>query len=567
MDVFAAAKRQYRLQLRPDEVLHEARWPGPTPRIEEVNAALAQLAAWGNLESQPDTARVSTLSDFYRARYLYRLSQGGEAVESALEVFVRTLQRRAELQTVALEDIANRLLALQHLARAAERDVAKIHETLRDLVRVFESLAENAQAFMAGVARSIELQQAEAATVANYKRRLIDYLERFMGDLIRRSDTIAKLILELSEGVDPLLLLVAERQARDAAPGDEQQSADAVTLHADAWRERWRGLRGWFLSTGHEPPQAELLRARARSAIPQLLGAIATINERRGGRSDRSADFRILATWFADCQSDGEAHRLARAAFALNPARHFSMNTDPDAELPASTPWADAPPLVIHPRLREFGEAAPRGPLARVRDRAADRNLLALHITEESRQVEAARDRLATGRATRLSELGPLDEHEFGLFLNLLGEALSDQWEPDGATERQTGDGLLHIRLQPLAADSHARIQTPNGVFAGRDYLITITSTQRPAVPSPAHVTQRPAAPSAAPVTPRPAVPSPAPATQHLNEPAVPPLTQRPAEPDIPPGAQRPAATGSISPAQVTATVRAAASLRTGLPA
>jgi hypothetical protein len=49
MDVFAAAKRQYRLQLRPDEVLAEARWPGPAPSIEEVNAALAQLAAWGGI--------------------------------------------------------------------------------------------------------------------------------------------------------------------------------------------------------------------------------------------------------------------------------------------------------------------------------------------------------------------------------------------------------------------------------------------------------------------------------------------------------------------------------------
>ena len=108
MDVFAAAKRQYRLQLRPDEVLAEACWPGPPPRIEEVNAALAQLTAWGNLESHPDTARVSSLSDFYRARFLYRLSQGGEAVESALATFAQTLQRRAELQTVALEDIARR---------------------------------------------------------------------------------------------------------------------------------------------------------------------------------------------------------------------------------------------------------------------------------------------------------------------------------------------------------------------------------------------------------------------------------------------------------------------------
>ncbi|WP_041376650.1 DUF2397 family protein [Polaromonas naphthalenivorans] len=64
-------------------------------------------------ESQPDIARFSTLSDYYRAHYLYRLSQGGEAVESALAVFERTLRHRAELQTVALEDIASGLQTLR----------------------------------------------------------------------------------------------------------------------------------------------------------------------------------------------------------------------------------------------------------------------------------------------------------------------------------------------------------------------------------------------------------------------------------------------------------------------
>lgn len=47
MNAFATAKRQYRLQLRPDEVLAEAHWPDAPPRIEDINAALAQLAAWG----------------------------------------------------------------------------------------------------------------------------------------------------------------------------------------------------------------------------------------------------------------------------------------------------------------------------------------------------------------------------------------------------------------------------------------------------------------------------------------------------------------------------------------
>lgn len=482
MDVFAAAKRQYRLQLRPDEVLSEANWPDSVPRIEEINAILAQLAQWGNLESQPDTARVSSLSDFYRARFLYRLSHGGEAVEAGLTVLLQTLQRRAELQTVALEDITGRLLALRKLIEAditgTGPDVAKAHEILRDLVRVFEDLAENAQAFMAGVARNLELQQAEANTVVAYKRRLIDYLERFMGDLVRRSDTIAQLIHYLSAYIDGIFLQIAEREARDAAPGDARDQEDQRIERWRAWRERWKGLRGWFLATGAEPPQAELLRARARAAIPQLLGAIAALNERRSGRSDRSADFRVLAQWFVACSSEEQAHRLARAAFALQPARHFSLNPQADEDLPASTPWPQAPPLQINPRLREYGEAAPRGPLPRVRDRSAERQLMAQELAEESRQVEAARQRLANGQPTRLSELGELDTHAFHLFLNLLGEALAEQLNPDQPVERQTGDGLLRIRLEPLEPSSQASIHTPAGVFSGRDHLLTISAMQ-----------------------------------------------------------------------------------------
>jgi uncharacterized protein (TIGR02677 family) len=469
LDVFATAKRQYRLQLRPDEVLSEANWSDGTPRPEDVNFALAQLAEWGNLQSQPDTARVSSLSDFYRARFLYRLSVGGEAVETALATFSHSLRRRAELQTVALEDIASRLGALQVLLDASgDLDVPKIHEVLRDLVQVFEKLADNAQAFMAGVARSLELQQAQANAVVTYKRRLIDYLERFLGDLVRRCDAIASMLLVIAPRINSALQLVAEREARDAAPGDELEASQERTRRWREWLDRWKGLRGWFLASEQTPPQVDLLRSKARTAIPQLLGAIAAINDRRSGRSDRSADFRILAGWFAACESDEDAHR---------PARHLSENPQADADVPANTPWADAPPLEINPRLREYGEMAPRGPLPKVRDRSAERGLLAAQFAEEFRQVEAARRRLATGRQTRLSELGELDPAAFSLFLSLLGEALGEQKNPDVPVERHTGDGLLLIRLEPLGSNSRAEIRTPAGVFSGRDHLLTISES------------------------------------------------------------------------------------------
>ncbi len=129
MKAFAAAKRQFRLHLRPDEVRIEAQWPGAPPALEEIQQALAQLVEWSNLQSQPDTARVSTLEDFYRARFLYSLTSGGEAVETGLAAFAQALARRGELQSVALEDIVGRVSALRTLADASPIDAAKVHET------------------------------------------------------------------------------------------------------------------------------------------------------------------------------------------------------------------------------------------------------------------------------------------------------------------------------------------------------------------------------------------------------------------------------------------------------
>ena len=100
-----------------------------------------------------------------------------------------------------------------------------------------------------------------------------------------------------------------------------------------------------------------------------------------------------------------------------------------------------------------------------------------LHVRSRDRVPAAARERLATGRRTRLSEIGRLDPHAFALLLGLLGEALTAQASPEDAVEPQTGDGLLNIRLEPMAAYTHAEVVTDAGVFAGRDHYITITAT------------------------------------------------------------------------------------------
>jgi uncharacterized protein (TIGR02677 family) len=470
--VFAAAKRQFRLHLRADEVRAEAAWPADQkPDLEEVGRILAQLVEWGNLRAQADTARVTTVEDFYRARFLYQLSRAGEAVETGLAAYADALERRASLQTVALEDIQTQLTALARLAEEEPLDGARVHQSLRELVNVFEGLASNAEDFMAGLARTVELQAADATTVMAYKDKLIEYLQRFIGDLVAASGRIAESLLAL-EPVDELLAAAATREARDAAPGEEAEETAAVAQALAAWRERWSGLRGWFVSGEANLSQAQRLRAQARSAIPRLLTAIARVNERRTGRSDRTADYRTLARWFAQTPDEAAAHRLWRAAFGLSPTRHLALTVA--AEVAAATPWAQAPDIAIEPTLRERGRLPATGGAHHVRDRSTEKAWLAEKIAAEDAQLAAARERLMTDNITRLSEIGRLDRHAFGLFLNLLGEALASMRSPQARIERHTSDGSLALTLIPIENAPVVTLATEDGEFAGRDHWIHI---------------------------------------------------------------------------------------------
>ncbi len=474
--VFADAKARFTLHLRPADVAAAVATPVELPELE---AALRQLVSWGNLSADPDTAEVATVEEFYRARFLYRLTGPGDATERALAVFEEGLTRPGELQTAALGDIRDLLHELrEHAPRdgAAPPDAGKVHLALRSLWSRFDELTDRAQVFVASLQRTVELHGVDLDALLSYKDALIEYLERFIGELVVAQAHIAALLRDLeARGVDRLLELAADRELADAI---EPTDADVEGARS-TWRARWSGLVGWFLPRADRPAQAELLRSRARAAIPALLQAIAELNERRLSRSDRGGDLRRLARWFAACDSDAEAHRLWRAAFALSPARHLTIDQDTLAErdqhpVPPSTRWLDAPPMRISPRLRRTGRITRRGRVNDVIDRSRGKALLARLAAEEAAQVAAARQRLVTGGPIRLSELGPLDAAAFDLFLDLLGAALAAAVDTRAPVVATTSDGSLEIELAPTGDGVMAAIETPDGVLRGPDQQLTI---------------------------------------------------------------------------------------------
>lgn len=480
MRVFVAAKRRFLVHLRPEDVSEALREDGGAAvTTEQVTDALDRLRDWGNLRADPDTSRVATVEDFYRARFLYQLSRHGEAAEQALDKYAEALGRRGELQAVALEDIRVRVRALHDLAGRADADPARVHSLLLELTHRLASLAENASAFMGGLQRTIDLQDVDEESFLAYKDRLIAYLERFISELVVKEHDIATSLRSLApEHVEALLRLAARREAGDIAPDAEADGTpDGVQTRLAGWRESWSGLYAWFVGDRNHPSQSTLLRQRARKAIPDLLATISVLQERRAGRSDRSADFRELARWFAQTTGDAEAHRLWRAAFGLAPARHLGgapAEADGDP-VPAGTSWLAAPGVPVSARLRATGHYQRRGAPKRVLDRSAQRERLAALAAAERAQTEEATRRLATGRPTRLGDVGRLDQHEFPLFLRLLGEALA-AGPPDaaGTVTTRTADGTLEVTLTRLPGAGRVAIDTDDGVLHAVDHELTV---------------------------------------------------------------------------------------------
>lgn len=476
---FASAKERFIVHLRPEDVAAELR----VESDEQLTQALEQLVTWGNLRGDVDTSRVTTVEDFHRKRSLYQLTGAGQAAEKAIAFYEEAVGRRGQLQSVALADIADRLRSLQVLAADDDPDPAKVHLLLLSVAERFSSLADNAQAFMSALRRAIDFSDGDVDGFLAYKERLIDYINRFIADLANSGAQIAVLLGGLeTAGHERLLELAAHREAADAVPegSDATESlARAEKQALDAWRNRWRGLDDWFTSrdAGH-PSQARLLRQAAVTAIKQLIDAVGLLNERRSGRSDRSADFRALARWFAGAPDDEAAHRLWRAAFGLCPARHLSVTgetADAWRDLPHGTAWRDAPPIRISPQLRKTGTYERRGKPNRVRDRSAGRELLRKQAEREAAETAAARRRLQTAGPTLLSDLGMLDPQAFRLFLALLGDALATRKPDDTEVKTVTSDGTLEVRLSLAPGGGTAAIHTADGLFTGPEHVIEIS--------------------------------------------------------------------------------------------
>jgi uncharacterized protein (TIGR02677 family) len=361
------------------------------------------------------------------------------------------------------------LQELQQLSQQTRPDAGRVYRELLVLRSLLEDLSATLPNFVASLEGRIDLEPPEL-------RSLIDYGGRFIDELVLEADGIVEAIRDIdAAGFERLLQPVAERSFRESFGA----TPAAVAGVCNQWRSFWEALRRWFISQPGSPSEAEALRERARAAITALLRLLKNIEDQRSPRVDRASDFRILARWFAQAESDAQAHLLWRSVFGLCPARHLVINDatldEREArDIPPNTSWRDAPPLQISAGPGNRRGLSRTRELSRIVDRSAEKEKLAAASHAEAQRLLDAQRRFGTGSRIRLSELEHLEPDEFDVLLDLLGEAVSARVFPTDSVEILSADGCSKIKLEPTGDGRGALILTTQGMFSGPDHWISV---------------------------------------------------------------------------------------------
>ncbi len=474
IEVFARAKRRYRVQLRPSDIVAGLERDAIEPRLtdEQVHARLKTLCEWGNLVASHDAGAAEKLDDYYRRAYVYRLTGVGEAAHEAVVAVERAVEATGALQTTMLQKIREALATLEALGAAGDPDPDRAKRAFDDLHAAFDSLSTEASRFMSEVQRFLDDEHVDAEAFQLRKTALVAYLQGFVDRLVGLGDPIRRSIRAVDAASFETLLETAA-QSSDLPPSIDQVSP------RDAWqreqRERWSGIVGWFVAQGGESVERELLRV-ANASVSQLVHTLHRLRERVARRVDRSADFRQLGRWFARCGTDDEAHVLFTRAFGLHGARHFHLaENDPDLVTPR-TSWWDAQPVAVPVQLRRRGTAQRGGRTGRVPDFESSRMWLRQKRLREQEQRDAAvRAMGGSSGGISLSDLPRLDAHGLDILLELLDAGLLGELQPDGRRRGDTEDGRYIVSVRQVPDTSPVPVETSEGrLTSPRDIEIQV---------------------------------------------------------------------------------------------
>jgi uncharacterized protein (TIGR02677 family) len=421
--------------------------------VGEVQPLLDALTEWQVLDRSYDGTRAANLAEYRNRHYVYQFTQAGYRAYQAVEEVLGASLEDAQLSRLVFPDILADLRALAEAVRAA--DSAEAYRKLSRLDAVLADMAQRAARFYLMLGDLARTNDTRPEVFLSHKDALLTHMREFHSELARFAPLLAEAVAEVAAVSGP----DARRLAELAAEADERLFRDQADRVAD-WRQRWGGLVHWF--DDGRAGEAERLQDATVTAIANVTALLRRVTESRRGGVSRESQLRHLAQWFAACPTDGDAHALFQAVFALGGPRHVSVPHEDPELIPSRLSWWDAEPVELSRTLVRSGRVqALQGP-GRIERNERQRLLLRAEQLKATAQRRTAAAQLASdGVYGRV-----LDEPETQALLGLLDLALSARAPVSRAVAgaARAASGSAHgVRLTLRPAPGSTTVRTVRG--------------------------------------------------------------------------------------------------------
>ncbi|WP_161497148.1 TIGR02677 family protein [Pradoshia eiseniae] len=293
-----------------------------TYKESDLYEDLRRLEAWECVISRRDKELIFyTIEEFKNKRLKYQITQPVFEIENTL----KKLDELEDELTGALESREfERILKGVNKLMEVDLDNASneiLYENWMVLMNSLENLKRNSANYLSYLKSEKAEQLFKTEEFLLFKEKFVDYLSKFILTMNRNKHKIAKMISGIEQSyidryIQRLVDYFASIPTLDGQKFNREKSTRLQT-------ERWLELRNWFISSGDNVRDVDVLLKETEVSIQMISRYALRLSEMKGNNKNRKDDYLALATMFNQCEHIDDAHHLAAACFGVHHTKHL----------------------------------------------------------------------------------------------------------------------------------------------------------------------------------------------------------------------------------------------------
>lgn len=392
---------------------------------DQLHQQLAQLVKWNNLIARQDMTSAKTVEEYKKKRFRYQSTPYTIEIERMLVVLEKKVGDtfQGSLERSQFDRLLQALTTLQkELEANLTKNAEEYMRMWEDVFRYFQTIRTSTADYIAYINSEQTDQRMQTEAFLVYKNQFTSYLRDFIVSLQKTSLQIGERLHELTpHKLGTFFQKLIEH--RQSIPRLED-----VTSSVEEWRteykEYWDSLRQWFLGSGTQQSELEVLQWQTNEMIRRMTRYVQRIGERQQHFRSRKNDYLHLAKWYTNCTSLDEAHKLSSVVFGAMTIQHLQLEEGTTDNLHSDT-WDEAPVvLMLKPRTNRYREKTKPGSITSHEEKKKRQRELYL---EERKQERSLINQYMTEGVIRLSALTKVEPFIRKVLLGWIGKSMASK--------------------------------------------------------------------------------------------------------------------------------------------